>query len=165
MKNLLFLLLAIHSSSTFASKLVGTWVKCHQMENGYHFEHYLDFGKNNVELEAYVFYPKSAKSCKGNPTFVSAHTWHYIEKDDYFYSTFFVTQIIAESKKYVKVFNKNNYCDLNRWEQGKPVHCLQNDPLGLDTKIGHKTNHKFEVQGTKLFITTEDEVLEYDKLK
>ncbi len=166
MKFLFFGSLILLSSLTYAkSGLQGQWAKC-EVEDGFHYEHIVEFEKNGVEIEFHVFRQESEKPCGGNILSIVGRKWSYKYSSGEYTSSLEKTYATVHNTHLVEEFNKIGNCKFKNWKIGEPVDCTKNHFIDFEDRVGYKTKHTYVLKGDEMIVLdSESETSVYKEVK
>ncbi len=166
MKLIFFIYFILVSSLTYAkSGLQGSWGKC-EVEDGYHYEHIVEFEKNGVEIEFHVFRQESEKPCKGKILSIVGRRWSYKYSSGEYRSSLEKTFATVHQIHVIKEFNKIGACKFKNWKIDEPVDCTKNHLIDFEERVGYKTKHTYVLKGDEMIVLdSESETSVYKEVK
>ncbi len=152
----LLLLCVFFSTSLYANELKGSWVTCDSEGPNYHYEHFIQFDKNNIEFEMHIIHRASKKPCDGEVTMGFSRYWHYEIDGDKFKSTLFNTYALIFHKSVIDLFNQKKICGITKWKVEERADCTNEKMGGFELPMGHKSEHRFHLKGNILEVTDDE---------
>ena len=166
MKLFVLISLVLGSSLSFAkSGLQGSWTKC-EVKDGYHYEHFVEFKKNGVELELHIFQQETEKPCGGKVLNIVGRKWSYQYTSGEYSSSLEKTYATVHHSYLVKEFNKVGNCKFKDWKIGEAVDCTHNYFIDFEEGVGYKTKHTYVLRGDEMIVLdSESETSVYKRVK
>ena len=129
-------------------------------------QYWVGFYKGGEEFEAILFFDSPQEDCEGQEIFAIGRIWDYRATDKEFESKLLASKVVLLSKKHVKMFNENKYCEKSDWKVDEPVLCTGMDIFGLEEREGYRNSHRYKLNAKGIEVMSgEGEVIHLNLTK